>query len=263
MNIRTLIIAGALSACFASAQVTAQNTNPTPTPTAENPFRAGGAADPFAARSAEPGDSATRLIDLQWEAFSLPLTEAHLFLRKFKTDAERYEEIVRRADAGEAKLELLHRLRTRSGQRAKVEAIDEKIYPTEFVEQQPSKTAKDQPKDAPPAEAVTAALLPRAFETRNVGATLEVEATLRDDGATVDVTVAPESIKYLGDDTYQGGTTQPRFEVQKMDTSFTAKAGQAALVGTQSPPNGTGVQGSNEEKVVWFSFMTVEVVLVK
>ena len=274
MNMRTIILATALSACFGGLTLNAQT--PNPTPPKENPFRAGEAAprpagvpaagDPFGAPSGGEADNFVRLIDIQWEAFSMPLTDAHLFLRKFKTDAERYDEIVRRADAGEAKLELLHRVRTRSGQRAKVDAIDEKIYPTDFVEQPTSKATKEPPKDAPPADAAPVkdkAVVPQAFETRNVGATLEVEPTLAEDGVTVDVTVAPQITSYLGDDAYQSGTTQPRFQSQTLTTYFAAKAGQAVLIGTQSPPNGTGVWGATPEKVVWFSFMKVEVVTVK
>jgi hypothetical protein len=260
----------------------------------------GRSADPF--RSVNAGylvaalqpevDNVTKLISLKWEVFSLPLLEAHKFLTAFKTDAERYAEIVKRTEAEAAVLEELQMLRTRSGQRAKVEAITEYIYPTEFVpprlppEAAPRMVANPEYKPAgapsaakpnalqpwviqPPSEGSPGNALPypcpTAFETRNSGSTLEIEPTLGPDGVTIDVVVAPEVVRFIGNvpHTPDRSLMQPKFQTQKLSTSFTIKSGRTFLLGTQSPPHLSGVEGANTEKVVWLSFMTAEVVRVE
>jgi hypothetical protein len=231
-------------------------------------------------------------LSLKWEVFSLPMMEAHTFLASFKTDGERYAEIAKRAEAGGAGLEELQMVRTRSGQRAKVEAIVEKIYPTAFLPPfKPAEPAREmvanpeyKPGASPANEKAKASApsafvappvtggargnplpypVPAGFETRNVGSTFEVEPTMSADGKIIDVTVAPELVRFIGNDSYtpDQSIAQPKFQTQKITTSFTARSGQPFLVGTQSPSHLSGVEGANTEKVVWLSFVTVEAVL--
>ncbi len=201
-----------------------------------------------------------QIISVTWEVFSLPMEEAHQFLAAFKTDVERHVEIVKRAATSAATLEELQMIRTRSGQRAKVEAISEKIYPTEFVPpQQPaqpglSKRLSDLQANALPYPS------PVTLETRNTGTTLEIEPTLHVDGTGIDLSIAPEIVKFIGDDPITTDLTvkQPKFQTQKLTSSVTLKLGQPLLLGTQSPPHLSGIEGANTEKVVWLSFVTAE-----
>ncbi len=196
------------------------------------------------------------------------MMEAHKFLADFKKDAERYAEIVKRTEAGTATLEELQMIRTRSGQRAKVEAITEKIYPTEY-EPPRGHVKPDEASDPDkPEEAPGNALpypCPTAFETRNTGTTLEIEPVMSADAAIIDLTVAPEIVKFLGDDpmTPDRSQKQPKFQTQKLSVSLTLKPGQPALLGTQSPPHLSGVEGANTEKTVWLSFLTAEIIPVE
>ena len=70
----------------------------------------------------------------------------------------------------------------RSGQRCKVEAIREFIYPTEYYPPQlPEPAKKDADGNTVPAK-VAAPANPVAFDVRNIGQTWEVEPVLRQDG---------------------------------------------------------------------------------
>lgn len=135
-------------------------------------------------------------------------------------------------DAGKAKIVETLVVSARSGQRAKVEAVEEYIYPTEF--------------DAPKGVAVetddeNVAVIPpngSAFETRNVGATLEVDPVLGEDG-TVDLNLAPEIVmageeveivSRVGDN--EMAVNVPRFHATKVTTQISLYSGDYGFLGT-------------------------------
>jgi hypothetical protein len=144
---------------------------------------------------------------------------------------------------------------TRSGQRAKVESTEEKIYPTEF---DPPVAAASKDKDGNGKE-VVAPPLPTAFEMRPVGITLEVDPVIGADGVSVDLNIAPE-IVYQNDDTLfakwktkeaEAEITQPVFYSLKMSTSITLISGQAHLAGVLSPKDEKG-RRDGSRKVLLF-----------
>jgi Flp pilus assembly secretin CpaC len=125
----------------------------------------------------------------------------------------------------------------KSGQRAKVETVRELRYPTEF------NPSKDEP----------GKFFPTAFETRNVGVTLEVEGAIHND--QIDLTIAPKVVHFLGFIDYaghhgtglasglhpmaellkrrltEGGIWQPVFSSQAMTTSVVITSGNTILLG--------------------------------
>ena len=208
----------------------------------------------------------------------MELSEAQQLLAGFRSDSQRYAEIEQRVGRGSAKLEEMITVRTRSGQRAKVEGIAEKIYPTQFaIGTQKPAGAPTSANGKPGAEGTSGGTssggnsfpvttVPSDFETRNAGTSLEVEPTLGEDDATVDVTVAPEIVTLLGMDTYgdpSKGIVQPRFMTRKLSTSISLKDGTTAFIGTVNPPHLSGVEGTTADKVAWLSFLRVEVEPVK
>ncbi|MES2709286.1 MAG: Amuc_1098 family type IV pilus outer membrane protein [Verrucomicrobiota bacterium] len=93
----------------------------------------------------------------------------------------------------------------RSGQRSKVEVIREFPYPTEFDPPQipqtfgggasiNGNTGSSQQGGSFPVTPTT----PQSFEFKNTGVTMEVEATVADDGYTIDLNLAPEVIEFEG-----------------------------------------------------------------
>lgn len=79
---------------------------------------------------------------------------------------------------------------TKSGQKASIVIAREFIYPTEFDPPQV-------PTNAGSNTTVTPAT-PTAFSMRNVGATLDVEPVISEDGRTIDVTLTPTITDFIG-----------------------------------------------------------------
>lgn len=93
----------------------------------------------------------------------------------------------------------------RGGQKSKIEVIREFPYPTEFDPPQipqtfgggasiNGNTGATQQGGSFPVTPTT----PQSFEFRNTGVTMEVEATVADDGYTIDLNLAPEVIEFEG-----------------------------------------------------------------
>jgi len=131
-----------------------------------------------------------------------------------------------------------------NGQRVVSETIKEKRYPTDFTPPQESQTGTSAT-DKPPAAEVNQPW-PSAFETRNTGVTLEVEAVVRNDGDWIDLNIVPQDVELLGFDSYSaaakknGGplkdedpkfnVDQPLFFTMKTTTSLSLRNGQYVLL---------------------------------
>ncbi|MDF1739669.1 MAG: hypothetical protein P1U86_10955 [Verrucomicrobiales bacterium] len=164
-------------------------------------------------------------------------------------------------------------MRSRSGQRAKSESIRETIYPTEFdppeipntlgvvpnpvkVKVKPGETATAQAV-LPPlavtggggsgAEILMTSATPTAFETRNVGTTVETDAVLSNDDGLARISLAPEMISYHGRQFYlRPGSenvpwgvdhiSSPLFYAMKTSLQMKAKPGHYNLLGMFTPP---------------------------
>lgn len=140
---------------------------------------------------------------------------------------------------------------TRSGQRSAVESVREHIYPTEYKENTEkglstldlSGVQSKDPRFSLVQEPSTT-LNPKAFEMRPVGARMEIEPVLSEDGQVVDVNLAPELVRYAGKMEYGSAninnqlvplTEQPVFISNKITTAVTLRSGKTALIGMSSP----------------------------
>jgi general secretion pathway protein D len=96
------------------------------------------------------------------------------------------------------------RVTTKSGQRATIEIIREFRYPTEFNPPQiPQSVGGGNSGGGLGGGSVTSEIpvtptTPTAFETRNVGVTLEVEPVVGGDGATIDLNLVPQVTEFEG-----------------------------------------------------------------
>jgi hypothetical protein len=80
--------------------------------------------------------------------------------------------------------------------------------------------------------------LTESFETRNLGATLEVAATVIDDGKRIHVDVVPQRVALLGWKDYKvglkgvgaGEIEQPEFTTEKVTTSLILRNGARSLI---------------------------------
>ncbi len=210
------------------------------------------------------------ILSITEETFSLPIADADHLLHEIPSDALRYARLRELLAGSKARLERLIVLRTKSGQRAVAESIDELRYGTEF-RRRPTpdqtnpadKADKPAPKTPPPpANAADNSIVPITFETRNVGDTLELEPVLGPDGIMIDVNLVPQSVRYVGDHA-DGGPyplKTPIFETSKITTSITLRDGQPFFLGTLNPPFGNGLAREQKEQRVWLEFLTVDVV---
>lgn len=142
----------------------------------------------------------------------------------------------------------------RSGQRAKTESIREEIYPTEYDPAAVPESVTLAAGADPPITGMS----PTAFETRNVGTTLEVDPVLGADDITIDLNLAPELVKLAG---YSDWPTeeadirfkarQPTFYTMKITTQVTLHKGRYVLLGTTRPLEPADSRNSNSI-VLWF-----------
>jgi len=163
----------------------------------------------------------------------------------------------------EAKMVESMQVVTRSGQRAKSESVQELIYPAEYSLEtpaesvEPTNTPAEEGTEAEPGEdeqekapaSPSGMIFPTAFETRNVGATLEVDPVLDEDGRTIDLSLAPEIIYHVGDAHWGTARSVAGSEVEiKLPTFFSMKAttaatlidGEYTLLATSTPPGEDG-----------------------
>ena len=163
-----------------------------------------------------------------------------------------FSQIQKMIAAGDATLVAWPEVVTKSGQRAVTEDIQEVRYPTKFDGAQPTKIAGSETEpakdSAPPQPARGGAPVPTAFETRNIGATLEVEPVLGPDGKTIDLNIVPQSVRLLefiavasGRDSngHDWKIEQPRFYTAKTTTSLSVVAGQRVLLAEFRGPAGS------------------------
>lgn len=123
------------------------------------------------------------------------------------------------------------------GSRVTTETIVEQRYPTEW---NPSLLVPDPPA-TPPAPKPQTSVSPTAFETRNVGATLEAESTVLNDGREIVLTLTAQRVSLremerfttgLSKDGAEVHVEQPQFTNSRLTTTLKLRSGQHVLVGT-------------------------------
>ena len=205
------------------------------------------------------------------EVFSLPPLMARKALMAHPKESELYAWLDAESTKqdGTVKLERHSITIVRGGQKSKTIGIDEIPFPTEFdppnITQNlslpiaaPSTTPPDGKANFAPWPRT--GITPQSIENRNAGNTFEVELTFSQDGRTVDLNVAPETIRRVG--TVKWGLLeeiyQPVFETRKISAQVSNFVGQPILVGTFSPPVNTGVPDGNKVDRTWLLFVTVK-----
>lgn len=147
-------------------------------------------------------------------------------------------------------------INARSGQRAKTQGIEELIYPTEpGVPEVPNEVTLEGEEKAP----VMAAASASAFETRYLGATLEVDPVLGIDNVTVDLNLGPELVRRNGlthwppeGDFPNLTISMPQFHKMKVTTQATIHHGEYSLLGTCRPLD-SAVAGRENPVVLIFA----------
>ena len=141
---------------------------------------------------------------------------------------------------------LLHTLKltTRSGVNAQAQAVSEVIYPTEFRTPVVSNAADHLVSPLP---------VPDVFDTREVGAILNVTPTVGPDKQTIEIVMAPEitappewqTLSVTGTDA-QGkeihlSVPEPVFHSRNITTVIVLRDGETAVLGGMENPRGDGI----------------------
>lgn len=131
-------------------------------------------------------------------------------------------------------------LTTKSGQRAVIEQIDEFRYATEFMPPEIPLAPAEDGETASAEKPSVYSMAPTAFETRNVGVTLEIEPVVNPGGETIDLNLVPQHVRMMRMNKIGIGkegtgeraeVEQPQFYTMKLTTSLNVKNGEPRLLG--------------------------------
>jgi Flp pilus assembly secretin CpaC len=137
----------------------------------------------------------------------------------------------------------------RSGQKASTESITEFIYPTEWKPYElPNQLEAPESDESPKALELIPQPTPTAFETRNLGTTLQVEPTLGEEGRIIDLRLDSELVFHAGNENWSqwvtkkgdGSIKMPTMYSIRLNTGLTMIDGQPCLVAVQSPKDDSG-----------------------
>lgn len=199
-----------------------------------------------------------------------------LFLRKPKSadSTDLRKQVQDLVSKKEAKVLETQIVVARSGQKATTECIHEFIYPTEYEPPQlPQKVGSttDTPATttSPKSTIPVTCGEPTAFETRNVGGTLEVEPTIGESDRLIDLRFVPEFIWHTGNTVWHEGKdscgnpfkiAEPDFYCVRLNTAITCIDGQYNFVGALSPKNDKGEVDTTRKLMV---FVKSDILIVK
>ncbi|MEO5715227.1 MAG: hypothetical protein ABIT37_17240 [Luteolibacter sp.] len=160
---------------------------------------------------------------------------------------------------------------SRSGQKATSESVEEFIYPTEYEPAElPNNIHVKDEKEAEKARASVPDLAtgptPTAFDTRNVGSTLEIEPTLSSDNKTIDLRFVPEIVYHVGNQVWaewkgehgNSPVQMPTFYTVRTNTAVTLADGHYMLTAALSPKNKEGAPDLTRKLMVFVKADVIE-----
>jgi hypothetical protein len=221
-------------------------------------------------------------VDFTYSFYSVDRADARDMLVAPASVTAPWEKLQRLLAQKKARLEHVSTIKTMSGQRARTEEIREVRYGTEYsppggrpkadstnrtttseISGTPGKMGKTittetvnvthSTPDDPQIPGYST-----AFETRNLGVTVEVESVVGPDGL-IDINEEVQSVKDRGVVRPNGVAArfpqQPLFESSKVTTSQTIPAGAHVFVSTMNPPGANGVNDRPESGHTWVLFV--------
>lgn len=226
----------------------------------------GSGIDPF-----DPDLDRPKYVQVQVEFVEmshLKLTELLFLSDPASSDASPLrKQVVELVKKGEAEVLETMMVVSRSGEKATSEGIREFIYPTEYEPPEiPSKiTIPGKPDELSPEKLKLMWMMrtpatPTAFETRNLGSTLEVAPTIGVNDKYVDLQLAPEIVWHTGNtvwvETKDGLGNVSRIEMPQMyklsvNTAITCLDNQYNLIAVLSPKDQEGVTDMTRKVMVF------------
>lgn len=172
-------------------------------------------------------------------------------------------------DRDEAKVTETMMIVAQSGKKASSYSNREFIYPTEYMPPSlPCGGPTSLPDDVVLRNRLRIPPTPTAFETRNLGSTLEIAPTLDEDGQTITLSVTPELVVPAGYSVYSDFITagqlrfqyrHPLFITQRVKMELTCRSGSYALVTVLTPADEDGQLDPGRKTTVFVKCDVVDV----
>jgi len=190
---------------------------------------------------------------IEFLLYSLDREAARGVLNHSADSAQSYAAVSALVAKGEAQLETVIALVTKSGQRAANEEISEYRFPTSFSP--PRFDSQTVPKEnRQPASFA-------GFETRSTGVYMEIEPVLGPDARIVDINLVPHVTRLLGMLKVNGAAAkypaQPVFTTRQVTTSVSSPLGVPVLLGTMSQPTDSGVNDRKDDGRTGLAYIRV------
>ncbi len=204
----------------------------------------------FAQEKADPtinqaeGDL-SKMVRVQVEFIEVPhetMTELLFEPRNSANDTPLRVKLQDLVKEGKAKMHETLMATAGSGNSATTESVHEFIYPIEYSAPGVPCDFKDKPSP------VTNSGIPIAFETRNIGSTLEILPTIGENEKIIDLRLLPTLVYHTGNEVWYEETKgkdtyrvqMPNFYKVEVNTSATLIAGQPFLMAAVSPKDDKG-----------------------
>ncbi|MCP5537022.1 MAG: hypothetical protein H7A51_12445 [Akkermansiaceae bacterium] len=149
----------------------------------------------------------------------------------------------------------------RSGEKATAESVREFIYPTEYEPAELPHTVKIEngAEDKITKKDLATGPTPTAFETRNLGSTLEVEPVIDTDNKVLDVRISPELVYHVEnlvwsewkDHHGEANIMMPVFYTLRVTTAASVVTGKPCLLAALSPRDDKGVTDTSRKILVF------------
>jgi Bacterial type II and III secretion system protein len=193
---------------------------------------------------------------VELSVFSLDREAARRLLHDTADSVQSYAAVRALVAKGEAQLEAVSTLVTKSGQRAINEEIAEFRYPT--TASGPRFDSQTTPKEN---------RQPASWgdcETRSLGVTLEIEPVFGPQARFVDANLVPQIVSHAGQLKASGVAAkyppQPIFTRRQLTTSVSSGAGVPVLLGTMSQPRDNGVNDRKDDGRTSLAYIRVTAV---
>ena len=187
-------------------------------------------------------------IRVQVEFIEVPeetMTELLYGPKKSGNDTELRDKLQELIKAKKATMLDSQMVTARSGRKSTSESIHEFIYPTEYA---PPVVSPKKDENEKTGIFLFNPATPTAFETRNVGSTLEIEPSIGENEELVELRISPEIIYHTGNEVWTEVTKgedkhrigMPNFYTLRIQTGIAVIAGQYSLAAALSPKDDKG-----------------------
>ncbi len=186
------------------------------------------------------------------------MTELLAEPRKAANDTPLRAKLQELVKEGKAKIIETQMVTARSGQRASTESVHEFIFPIEYDSPEITVHVPENDKPQPPTPAAGPPT-PVAWETRNLGSTLEIEPNIGADNKVIDLRLHPTLLYHTGDKVWHEETKEkdtyriqmPDFYKISFDTAVILITGQPFLMAAVSPKDEKGVADFTKKVLIF------------